>query len=1080
MTARRRAGAPRLIDWTGERCVPWAPDVQVVYEHLHRYLWAARIVGGGRVLDLGSGEGFGAAILAESAAAVVGIDIDERTVEHSRLNYAGDGGNLEFRVASAADLSEFGDASFDAVVAFEVIEHLDEQDEAMDEVARVLGPDGVLILSTPDRLMYSEATGYENPFHMRELTLEELRQLLLRRFAHAALWSQRTITGSELTAIDLQETATGSSSPFFVERLGDRWIETGSPAPNYLVAVASNRQLPEVASSSTLADCGLELLRKAERDAAGVNAQLEASRAELEAARDAYEIQIAATHVELASVKLRMRDAQGTHDVDLSRMQAAIDAARVQRDGMRTQLLAKGDELAIAYQELAVARQALLRVEESVTWRGFQRVRARVYSALGGERSMRSRGLSAGLRLAGGRSSVAARTGHGAPAQNESPQAQGPSPIELPVFAQPSVSLIIPVHRGADLTRACLESIRDNTTGVSYEVILMDDAADAESKELLAVVRGATNVANDENIGYLRTVNRAASLSRGRWLVLCNNDIAVQPGWLGALLACGESAPDIGVVTPKYVYPDGTLSEAGAIIWSDGRGGNYGRGDDPRRAPYNYRREADYGSAAALLVRADVFASLGGYDERYVPMYYEDADLCFAVRQAGMRVLYEPAAVVTHVEGGTAGTDPHAGHKRHQERNRAKFAEKWADTLRTQHFPYRPDRPRQAADRPSTGHVLVIDHQVPTPDRDAGSVRMVAMIRAIQSLGFQVTFVPDNEAAPQPYTRDLEEQGVEMVCGQQDLHAYLVASLPMFNAVLLSRPGVAPRWLTMVRELAPAATVVYDTVDLHWLREAGAISRLGRGSATAAKVLALRELELAMVRATDATLVATDVERRTLEVEAPGAEVHVVPMLHEVAARVPSLNGRRGVVFVGNGGHPPNADAAVQLVETIMPEVWRALPDVTVTIVGPNPPPELLALRQPLIEVTGWVEDIEPILNASRVLAAPLRFGAGMKGKVTQSLSLGLPVVTTPTGAEGLDSRADNGLLVAEDPAEFAKKIVELYTDDALWCHLSQCGQTMVKQTCSPAVAREVFRRLLSPAQAPRKRIVAPEHSGRS
>ena len=105
MSLRRRAGAPRLIEWTGERCVPWAPDVQVVYEHFHRYMWAARVVEGRRVLDLGSGEGFGAAILSGSAAHVVGVDVDERTVEHSQLNYGGS--NLEFRLGTALDLSSF-------------------------------------------------------------------------------------------------------------------------------------------------------------------------------------------------------------------------------------------------------------------------------------------------------------------------------------------------------------------------------------------------------------------------------------------------------------------------------------------------------------------------------------------------------------------------------------------------------------------------------------------------------------------------------------------------------------------------------------------------------------------------------------------------------------------------------------------------------------------------------------------------------------------------------------------------------------------------------------------------------------
>ena len=145
-----------------------------------------------------------------------------------------------------------------------------------------------------------------------------------------------------------------------------------------------------------------------------------------------------------------------------------------------------------------------------------------------------------------------------------------------------------------------------------------------------------------------------------------------------------------------------------------------------------------------------------------------------------------------------------------------------------------------------------------------------------------------------------------------------------------------------------------------------------------------------------------------------------------------------------------------------MPEVWSRLPDMPVTIVGADPPPEVLALAAPRVEVTGWVEDVEPLLHASRLMVAPLRYGAGMKGKVTQSLALGLPVATTTIGAEGLETGPDSGLLVADEPRELAAKIVEACTDDVLWEHLSRSGQATMARMCSPTVASEVFSMLLS------------------
>ena len=238
------------------------PDVQVVYEHLHRYLWAARLVEGKRVLDLGSGEGFGASILADTAEEVVGVDVDERTVDHARLNWARP--HVSFQLGSALDLSAFADGSFDAVVAFEIIEHLNEQERMLAEIWRVLSSDGVLIISTPDRRIYSEASGQDNPFHEHELTAEEFSALLETTFTNVAIWGQRAITGSHLGALDDSTVSAGASqTEFFIERAGEEWRIAGEPTGLYLVALASNGALPDVASASTLGDCGLELVRAA-------------------------------------------------------------------------------------------------------------------------------------------------------------------------------------------------------------------------------------------------------------------------------------------------------------------------------------------------------------------------------------------------------------------------------------------------------------------------------------------------------------------------------------------------------------------------------------------------------------------------------------------------------------------------------------------------------------------------------------------------------------------------------------------------------------------------------------------------
>jgi GT2 family glycosyltransferase len=620
---------------------------------------------------------------------------------------------------------------------------------------------------------------------------------------------------------------------------------------------------------------------------------------------------------------------------------------------------------------------------------------------------------------------------------------------------------VIPLYRAPELTRAALETIVAHTPDARYEVILVEDDADPGTKALLDQVRGARILRNEENLGYMRSVERAVAEAHGRWLVLCNNDIEVQPGWLASLLECGESSPDVAIVTPKYLYPDGSLAEAGGLIWRDGTGANYGRGGDPSDCHYEYRREVDYGSAAALLVRKSAWQEVGGFDERFLPMYYEDTDLCFGLRALGYRVLFEPRAHVIHHEGATAGVDLASGPKRHQAVNRHKFAEKWALSL-GEHFESDRSNLWRAANRLPSTHVLIVDHLVPAWDRDSGSLRMRQVIETFLGMDCHVTLLPDNLAPAQPYTGELQRMGVQVLY-DVDVRAELATIGASLDFVMLSRPEVANRWLELVRELAPQAAIVYDTVDLHWVREQRRVSAQRDGEpGMSSNVDGLRELELALIRATDATAVVSDSEFAIVKEHAPSAAVHVLGHAHELAVGPRPASRRLGVLFVGSFEHPPNVDGTMALVHDVMPLVWNKLGDVPVMIVGANPPPEIEALGSPLVDVKGWVPDLDPVLEGARALVAPLTYGAGLKGKVTQALAAGLPVVTTPVGAEGLGAVDGENLLIGDTVKELADRVVRVLSDDELWGRLSRAGQQLIAQRCSPDVMAEQVRVLLN------------------
>ncbi|MGH3833872.1 MAG: class I SAM-dependent methyltransferase, partial [Pseudonocardiaceae bacterium] len=251
----------RRIEWTGERCVPWAQDLQVVYEHYHRYALAARFCTGARVLDLACGEGYGPALLAARAREVMGVDIDPLTVEHAATHYRGD--NLRFTVGSMLDPELLADAErFEVITCFEALEHVAEQDALLAVVARLLAPGGLFLTSTPDVEVYSHEHGNDNPFHVRELTEPQFQALLGAAFGHVAILRQNVTVGSLITG----KGAPGSGIVESLNRESEsEWrVASGSPH-TYLLGVASDAALPELPELSVLVDPDLTLVRDAHR-----------------------------------------------------------------------------------------------------------------------------------------------------------------------------------------------------------------------------------------------------------------------------------------------------------------------------------------------------------------------------------------------------------------------------------------------------------------------------------------------------------------------------------------------------------------------------------------------------------------------------------------------------------------------------------------------------------------------------------------------------------------------------------------------------------------------------------------------
>ena len=248
-----------MLEWTGERFLPWIEDATIAYEHLHRYAYASQFVAGAAVLDLGSGEGYGASLLARTASAVIGVDIDPESVSHAQRRYAR--ANLDFVDASAVQLP-FVDP-VDVVVCFETLEHIDNQHDLIREAKRMLKPEGLLIISTPDKRTYSDEPHADNPFHTRELYFEEFQELLGTHFNEVRFIGQRVYCNSNMWPIEQSED--NELAEFFIERTGSEFqiSESRDRVPLYYIALASASAGPWAANGSLLVDCSNEFIRQA-------------------------------------------------------------------------------------------------------------------------------------------------------------------------------------------------------------------------------------------------------------------------------------------------------------------------------------------------------------------------------------------------------------------------------------------------------------------------------------------------------------------------------------------------------------------------------------------------------------------------------------------------------------------------------------------------------------------------------------------------------------------------------------------------------------------------------------------------
>lgn len=626
-------------------------------------------------------------------------------------------------------------------------------------------------------------------------------------------------------------------------------------------------------------------------------------------------------------------------------------------------------------------------------------------------------------------------------------------PVVFPVFQNPLVSIVICCYEQWSSTLLCLNALRAQTEKISYEVIIVDDGSNDETPSELLLVQNVSVIRHEKSQGYLKSANEGASHARGTYIVQLNNDTVPQPNWLAPLVDTLEKKSQAVIVGPMFLWPNGSIQEAGGRIFPDGRATQFGNGEVSLTSEYRYSRPVDYVSGAALCVKKSFWDSVGGYDERFAPAYYEDTDLALTAISRGYEVIYQPLSKVAHWGHMSYGMNGPSRMESLINERRGIFVKKWNELLPS-FSPTNQLRTMGVENRRSAPVILVIDHHIPQPEEDAGSKCTFQYLTLLVSLGCVVKFVPWKYGCLDVFNTSLTSLGVELI-HPMSLSAWIKLHGRDVHTILFFRSSVMA---DLAAELRPdtSARFILCIADMESLRESRNPNFLHRES-----IRALSDEQEAF-RWAQGIATHSTVERDLIRSQVSSSTLVTVIPNHIIYHPQKKLlkHKKDSILFVGGFLHEPNRDALAWLIDEVASHIHTHLPDIRIIVAGSYIPSSSVKRATDLEFVHHPSEEkLVQLYEQARVSLAPLRYGAGAKGKIIESLVHGVPVITTPIGAEGFSEHVP--CLVGKDAEELSLHILSLFHNESLHKKLSRDGLTYIGKYFSPLTALSALRELI-------------------